>query len=276
MTQGPEAQRTLYGLQYHINPKVGAGLGDLPLTTNPINFSAMRGNGLSANAWGVRVEKPGDIYIYCRDHMKELKISLHKSGTQFVAFTKQSDIKTTGNSRLWHRWREPEHHDDSSLVPTFSLRLPSWGLALTQETREANGRVWDDNHIFIAATEDPIATIVSFVIKNSDVDLTPGPSEDLPYLPIGLLEARPGKRLWLCVQYRDEGNMKEYAREVVASANGHPEMVASLERPPNGETFSLCAGGFDSEGVAYMLPFPARVREDESGKPSRLAPPFGD
>ena len=38
MTQGPEARRTLYGLQYHINPKAGAGPG-LPLTTNPINFS---------------------------------------------------------------------------------------------------------------------------------------------------------------------------------------------------------------------------------------------
>ena len=241
MTQGPGAQRTLYGLQYHINPKAGAGLG-LPLTTNPINFSAMRENGLSANAWGVRVKKPGDIYIYCRDHMKELKISLHKSGMQFVAFTNQSDIKMTGKSRLWHRWREPEHQDDSSLVPTFSLRLPSWGLGLTQETREANGRIWDDNHIFIAATEDPITTIVSFVIKNSDVDLTLGPSEDWPHLPIGLLDARPGKRLWLCVQYRDEGNMKEYAREVVAGANRHPEMIASLERPPNVEAFSLCAG----------------------------------
>ena len=28
--------------------------------------------------------------------MKELKISLHKSGMQFVAFTNQSDIKMTG------------------------------------------------------------------------------------------------------------------------------------------------------------------------------------
>ena len=275
MTQGPEARRTLYGLQYHINPKAGAGPG-LPLTTNPINFSAMRKNGLSANAWGVRVEKPGNIYIYCRDHMNELKISLHESGMQFAAFTKQSGIKMTGNSRMWHRWREPEHHDDSSFVPAFNLLLPSWGLALTQETREANGRVWDDNHIFIAATEDPIATTVSFVIKNSDVNLNPGPSEDWPYLPIGLLDARPGKRLWLCVRYRDEGNMKESAREVVAGANGHPEMIASLERPPNGEAFSLCAGGFDSEGVAYMLPFPAWVRKDESGKPTRVAPPFGD
>ena len=105
MTQGPQAPKTLYGLQYYINPKVGADLG-LPLTTNPINFSAMLENGLSANAWGVCVEKSGDIYIYCRDHMKQVKISLHKSGMQFVAFTKESDIKMTGfggglNCRRW-------------------------------------------------------------------------------------------------------------------------------------------------------------------------------
>jgi hypothetical protein len=252
---------------------VGPGL---PLTTNPINFSAMLENGLSANAWGVRVEKPGNIYIYCRDHMNELKISLHESGMQFAAFTKQSGIKMTGNSRMWHRWREPEHHDDSSLVPTFNLLLPSWGLVLSQETRDANRRVWDDNHIFIAATEGPIATTVSFVIKNSDVNLTPGPSEDLPFLPIGVLDARPGKKLWLCVQYRDEGNMKEYAREIVAHANGDAEMTAALERPPTGETFGFCAGGFDSAGVAYLLPFPAQVEKDESGKLSTIAPRFGD
>ena len=99
MTQGPQAPKPLYGLQYYINPKVGADLG-LPLTTNPINFSAMLENGLSANAWGVCVEKSGDIFIYCRDHMKQVKISLHKSGMQFVAFNKESDIKMTGNSRL--------------------------------------------------------------------------------------------------------------------------------------------------------------------------------
>ena len=70
--------------------------------------------------------------------------------------------------------------------------------------------------------------------------------------------------------------MKEYAREVVAGANDHTEMTAALEKPHIGETFSLCAGGFDSEGVAYMLPFPVQVQEDESGKPSSLTLPFGE
>ena len=275
MTQRPETPRTLYGLQYYINPVIGANLG-LPLTTNPMNFSAMRENGLSANAWGVRVNKQGDIYIYCRDHMKELKISLHASGMQFVAFRKESGIEMTGDSRLWHRWSEPNHHDDSSIVPTFNLLLPSWGLSLSQETRDTNRGVWDSNHIFIAGTEDPVATIVSFVIKNSDVDLSPGPSEDWPFLPIDVLDARFGKRLWVCVQYRDEGNMKMSVREVIAGANDHTKMKAELEKPPTGETFSLCAGGFDSEGVAYMLPFPVQLWKDASGKPSGLAPPFGD
>lgn len=275
MIQSPETSRTLYDLQYYINPVIGANLR-LPLATNPLNFSAMRENGLSANAWGTRVDKQGEIYIYCRDHMREIKISLHASGTQFVAFRKESGIKMTGDSRLWHRWSEPNHQDDSSIVPTFNLLLPSWGLSLSQETRDTNRRVWDSNHIFIAGTEDPVATIVSFVIKNSDVDLSPGPSEDWPFLPIGVLDTRFGKRLWVCVQYRDEGNMKMSAREVIASANEHTKIKAELEKPSDGETFTLCAGGFDSEGVAYMLPFPVQMWEDESDKTSKLIPTFGE
>ena len=273
MTQRPESPRTLYGLKYSINPETGQNLR-LPLTANPINFSALRENGLSANAWGVRVEKQGDIYIYCRDHMKEIKISLHKSGRQFVAFTRESGITMTAANRQWHQWSEPDHHDDSSFVPTFDLMLPSWGLSLSQETRDTNSAVWNSNHIFIAATEDPIATTVSFVIKNSDVDLTPGPSENWPYLPIGVLDAGPGKRLWLCVRYRAEGNMKEYAREVFRGANDHTKLKAELGKPPSGETFTLCAGGFDSEGVAYLLPFPIQVQEDEGDRPKTLTLPF--
>lgn len=275
MTQRPEAPRTLYGLKYSINPMIGQSVG-LPLTNNPLNFSALRENGFSANAWGVRVVKPGDIYIYCRDHMKEIKISLHKSGRQFVAFTRQSGINMTEASRQWHQWLEPDHHDDSSFVPTFNLMLPSWGLSLSQETRDTSSGVWDSNHIFIASTEDPIATIVSFVIKNSGVDLTPEPSENWPYLPIGVLGARPGKRLWLCVHYRAEGNMKEYARGVVEGANNHTDMTAALGKRHSGEAFSICAGGFDSEGVAYLLPFPVQVQQDDSGKLSSLALPFRD
>ena len=64
------------------------GMG-LPLLrrAKQINFSVIRENGLSSNSWGVKASKQGDIYVFCRDHMKTMKISLHQSGQQFVAFT---------------------------------------------------------------------------------------------------------------------------------------------------------------------------------------------
>ena len=52
----------------------------LPFTESPIRFAVTKKNGLASNVWGVRVEGTGDAYIYCRDMMKELKISLHQSG----------------------------------------------------------------------------------------------------------------------------------------------------------------------------------------------------
>ena len=54
----PQAPKTLTGLQYYINSTGGAGL-ELPLTTNPINSSAMLENGLSANAWGNALKNQG-------------------------------------------------------------------------------------------------------------------------------------------------------------------------------------------------------------------------
>ena len=145
---------------------------------------------------------------------------------------------------------------DSSLTPTIKLLLPSWGLALGQEARAANRRVWSKNHITIDAREAPIATTVSFIIKDSEVDLTPGPAGLWDYLPIGTLDARLGKKLWVCVEYRGEGTMREFVKEVIADVNRNPEMIEELKTPRSGEPFSLCADGFDSEGVAYLFAVP--------------------
>ena len=58
MTPQPEESRILDGLRYRINGRAVPNLR-LPKTTNPINFCAERQNGLSSNAWGVKVEKTG-------------------------------------------------------------------------------------------------------------------------------------------------------------------------------------------------------------------------
>ena len=65
----------------------------LPLRSSPIRFAVMRKDGLSSNAWRVWVEPAGDAYVACRDHMKEMKASLHQSGTQHIGFTSESSIE---------------------------------------------------------------------------------------------------------------------------------------------------------------------------------------
>ena len=64
----------------------------LPLRNSPMRFAVMRKDGLSSNAWRVWVDPAGDAYVLCRDHMKEMKASLHQSGKQHIAFTSETGI----------------------------------------------------------------------------------------------------------------------------------------------------------------------------------------
>ena len=76
----------------------------LPLRSSPMRFAVMRKDGLSSNAWRVWVDPAGDAYVLCRDHMKEMKASLHQSGKQHIAFTSKTGIEMTKGSRFWNQW----------------------------------------------------------------------------------------------------------------------------------------------------------------------------
>ena len=49
---------------------------ELPLRATPLQFAVTKKDGFVSNSWGVRVEKKGDAYVYCRDAMKDQKVSL--------------------------------------------------------------------------------------------------------------------------------------------------------------------------------------------------------
>ena len=90
----PEDAETDEGIPVYTNLKNMRDV-TLPLRESPIRFGVLRRNGLSSNAWGVWSENSGDIYVACRDNMKELKISLHQSGKQHIAFTSESGLEMT-------------------------------------------------------------------------------------------------------------------------------------------------------------------------------------
>ena len=93
----------------------------LPLRSSPMRFAVMRKDGLSSNAWRVWVDPAPDAYVLCRDHMKEMKASLHQSGKQHIAFTSKTGIEMTKGSRFWNQWTEPQYYDGSQVIPTLNL-----------------------------------------------------------------------------------------------------------------------------------------------------------
>ena len=82
-------------ITYYTNPTTGK-LIQLPLSKGPVRFAVINKAGLSSNSWRVWVERHGDVHIASRDHMRnQLKISLHRSGQQQIAFTVESSLEVT-------------------------------------------------------------------------------------------------------------------------------------------------------------------------------------
>ena len=231
--------------------------GTHTLRESPIRFAVFNREGLSSNAWGVYSGKLGDIYIRCRDHMKEQKISLHQSGRQHIAFTSESGIETTEGSRFWDQWWEPQSHDRSKVVPTFSLFFPSWGLSLTQSMRDDNPRVWNKNQIRIGAAENPEATVVSFAITDDDFEMRHNDVEHSWSSPLGALPTRPGSKLWVIAYHRPEGNMKELTEPAIRELQA--SRVDQLREFPSGHVFGMCVSGLTEDGGAFIMPFTVQV-----------------
>ena len=244
------------GMAYYENLNLGYDV-TLPIRESPLRFGVLRKNGLSSNAWGVWSEKSGDIYVTCRDHMKDLKISLHQSGKQHIAFTSESGLEMTEGSRFWNQWWEPQFHNGHKVVPSFNLLFPSWGLSLTQAMRDTNPRVWNKNPIMVEAAESPVATIVSFVITDDDLELRFNTIGESRSFPLGILPARSGKKLWVIAQQGPEGNMKELAGRGIGSID--TDMVEKLRGMPSGHVLGMCVTGLTEDAGAYMMPFPAQM-----------------
>ena len=204
--------------------------------------------------------------------MKELKISLHQSGKQYIGFTSESGLETTEGSRFWDEWWEPQFHKGSKIVPSFSLLFPSWGLGLTQAIRDANLTVWNKNQIFVEAAESPEATIVSFVLTDIGFEMrfnTIGASRSIP---LAVLPARPGKTLWVLARQGPEGNMKDLARHGFSSIN--VDMVEKLKSLPSGHVLGVSVTGRSGDAGRYMLPFPGQMHWAATAQAAQGGPSF--
>ena len=234
----------------------------LPLRSSPIRFAVMRKDSLSSNAWRVWVEPAGDAYVACRDHMKEMKASLHQSGTQHIGFTSESGIEMAKGSRFWNQWTEPQYFDGPQVIPTLNLLFPDWALTLTEEMRQANPGLWNTNRLFVEAAEGPLATVISFVVTNEDLEMRFNAAGPTPSFPLGILPVRSGKKLWIVAHHVAEGNMKDLAGKGIAAAASSTDMQPKWEEFPDGHVFGMCVTGPTNDGGAYWMPFAMRMDSD--------------
>ena len=266
-TTSAEAPR---GITYYKNLKLGNDI-ELPLRESPVRFSIMRSNDLSSNAWRVWVEKDGSAYIRSRDHLQDIKISLHNSGKQHIAFTPESTHQMSEGNRFWDQWWEPDHYRGPQVVPTFNLFFPSWALTLTQAIRDSNPKIWNKNQISIEAAETPMATVISFVITDDDVNMRFSTTGESRHFPMAILPLRHGKTLWAVIWHRPEGNMQVLAKQgmsgLAANFADTPEKFLAI---PDGDVLGMCVSGKMQDGGTFLMPYTIELyRPTEQRRPNR-------
>ena len=260
------------GIAYYRNLRINPDI-TLPLREGPIRFGMLRRNDLSSNSWRVWTTKAGDIYIACRDHMTDQKISLHQSGKQQIAFTSESGIETTAGSRFVDQWWEPEHTSDSKVTSTFTLLFPSWALTLTQAIRDESPRIWNRNQVFIEAAESPITTVVSFIISDEDLTMRFNTEGESPSFPLSILPARSGKKLWVVASHVPEGNMMSLAEQCIGDFNSsiNEDVKDKVRDLPSGHVLGMCATGRSAAGGAFMMPFSVEMHWGDRGSAAESA-----
>lgn len=238
----------------------------LPLRESPVRFAVINENGLSSNAWRVWTAKAGDVYIACRDHMKDTHISLHQSGHQQVT----SVVETAeGTSRQrGGRWQEPAHYGDPCVAPSFQLLFPNSALVLPHETRLDNPGVWDTNQVFVETDGEYPLTVIGFYILNKGLTLTSSENHSYP-LAILPLQGRADKTLWVIATQGPEGNLREVLRRTQQKINQHDLRGPQFEELENGRLLSgFFTGPVDNGGYyGIVVPMTWRKRSEDIVRP---------
>ena len=208
------------------------------------------GNGLTSDAWGVRVEKSGDAYIYCRGGLRGQKVSLHCSGKQHISFNEDDpSMRNYKGDRFMNQWWEPEY--EGKAIPTFRLLFPTWGLQLTSEQRRKKQSRWDKNQVLIPGHAEMV-TVVSFVIVDDGKRLRKEEGSP-PSAPFGVFRLRPGKTLFAIAAYEPERDLREKVEEAlkeIAATNDPKEL--------EGEDLTMYLTGYTLENCVFMLPLSVR------------------
>ena len=218
---------------------------DLPLRDGPLRFALMSSDGASSESWVVSVTNQGDVYIVCREAHLDIKVSLHESGLQKIAFR---GIWRDDKVEINKRWQEHPHYRGNRARASFALMFPNFGLYLDEEWRQAQPNTWSARHVLLRAPQRSLATVIVFAITDEDVSIM----ERVGYAVLAEIPTRPGKKLCVIAGYTPERNMSrmlqnglermmhESSPEDFSSSLDVPFRVFGLSVPEEGGPWLLC------------------------------------
>lgn len=228
----------------------------LPLRRGPIRFAVVLNNGLTSHSWKVFTHG-GDAYVVCRESMKEIKVSLHDSGRQHIAFTKGSGHEITPGSRFWNRWWQPSS-GQCPPVPSVKLLFPSWGTTLRIDAVRPK---WKNTQLLIEG-DDELVTSVCLFVREEDQNLR---QTRLPSLTLGVLPLRTGKELHVISCREEPRNLKKVAEAGIQFMNHKMPIAVDMV----GEVMTALFVGDDPVGCPYLLPLlvdaKMRITADRTG-----------
>lgn len=228
----------------------------LPLRDEPLRFALIMKNGLTSHSWKVFTHG-GDAYVVCRESMREIKVSLHESGRQHIAFTKGSGHEMTPGSRFWNTWSEPSYQKRPP-VPSVKLLFPPWGTTLRLD---AGRPKWKDNKVLVEGHEELVTSVCLFVMDVGRQLRQTG----LPSFTLAVLPLRTGKELHIIACREQQRNLNAVADAGIRLMNQKMSLTTDL----TGQTMTVLFTGDDPAGCPYLLPLlvdaKMRITTDRQG-----------
>lgn len=201
---------------------------ELPLRKREIRFSVGTPNGASTNSWRFWA-RGNDVYLACRDNFREMKLSLHASGSWRLAFTSEAveqnpALRLPSGDRVISKWQP--NLDASQAVVAFELVVPPVSLYLGPKQRVG----WPTDVVFVELPErEGIVMAVAVVIVNSTQPIQF--SEDKPGFVFGVLALPSGRSAQLvAVQYQ----LEQFSASVASAINAAARVLKAENAPREG------------------------------------------
>lgn len=169
----------------------------LPLRDTALRFAACAADQMTTNSW--RVWNQGDnIYLTCRDAMKEFKVSLHASGIWRVAYTQRAiarrpELVPEGQDRVWTKWAPPADAATRPVV-AFQIAFPAYTAFVPQ----AHRKIRRPEVLVPFPTDSALMAVVSVCVCPTSEPLS---SVEPPIYVLGILSLSMGRSAQLVLTH---------------------------------------------------------------------------